>query len=128
MEELDLKELFAIFWNKKVQIILIVLIFMVIGIIYTVGFTSPKYSASTSLVLAGTENNGGTSTNTITATDVTLNTKLVSTYSELVSSKSVVRQVISNLGLSNVSEDSLNKSISVNYVKDTEVIKITVSI
>lgn len=127
MEELDLKELFVIFWNKKVQIILIVLIFMVIGIIYTVGFTSPKYSASTSLVLAGTENNGGTSTNTITATDVTLNSKLVSTYSELVSSKSVVRQVISNLGLNNVSEDSLKKSVSVTSVKDTEVIKITVS-
>ena len=30
MEELDLKELFNIFWNKKVQIILIVLIFTLI--------------------------------------------------------------------------------------------------
>ena len=127
MEELDLKELFTIFWNKKEQIILIVLIFIVIGVIYTVGFTTPKYSASTSLILAGTENKGGTSTNTITATDVTLNSKLVSTYSELVSSKSVVRQVITNLGLNNVSEDSLKKSVSVSSVKDTEVIKITVS-
>ena len=126
MEELDLKELFAIFWNKKVQIILIVLIFMVIGIIYTVGFTSPKYSASTSLVLAGTENNGGTSTNTITATDVTLNSKLVSTYSELVKSKNVTRQVISNLGIDET-EDELRNSITVSSVKDTELIKISVT-
>ena len=30
MEELDLKQLFNIFWSKKVQIILIVLIFIVL--------------------------------------------------------------------------------------------------
>ena len=54
MEEIDLKELFQIFWNKKVQIVLIVLIFMVIGVIYSVGFVTPMYSSSTTLVLAGT--------------------------------------------------------------------------
>lgn len=47
MEELDLKELFNIFWSKKVAIILIVLIFIVIGVIYTIGFTVPMYSSST---------------------------------------------------------------------------------
>ncbi len=46
MEELDLKELFVMFWNKKAQIILVVLIFIAIGVIYTVGFTTPKYSVS----------------------------------------------------------------------------------
>ena len=43
MEELDLKELFQIFWNKKIQIILIVAIFMVIGVIYSIGFVTPMY-------------------------------------------------------------------------------------
>ena len=52
MEELDLKELFEIFWSKKVQIILIILIFAVIGIIYTMGFVTPVYTSSTTLVLA----------------------------------------------------------------------------
>ena len=51
MEELDLKELFNLFWRKKVQIILIVLIFIGLGVIYTVGFTTPKYSASTRMLL-----------------------------------------------------------------------------
>ena len=44
MEELDLKELFMIFWNKKIQIVLIVAIFCVIGIIYTIGFLTPEYT------------------------------------------------------------------------------------
>ena len=37
MEEIDLKELIGLFWSKKTQIILIVLIFMLLGVIYTIG-------------------------------------------------------------------------------------------
>ena len=128
MEELDLKELFNIFWNKKVQIILIVLIFIAIGVIYTVGFVRPMYSSYTTLVLATVENTTGTTetTNSITTTDVTLNSKLVSTYSEIVKSKNVLRQVISNLGIE-IEEETLRNNITVNSVKDTELIEITVS-
>lgn len=126
MEELDLKELLSIFWNKKVQIILITLIFLVIGIIYTIGFTTPMYSASTTLVLATTSENAEKNTNTtITATEITVNSKLVSTYSELVKSKNVLRQVIANLGIQ-VNEKSLRDNVAVSSVKNTELIEITV--
>lgn len=129
MEELDLKELFQIFWNKKIQILLIILIFMVIGIIYTVGFVTPMYSSSTTLVLAGSDKSSTNTTGTadsITTSDITINSKLVATYSELVKSKNVLRQVISNLGI-NVNESSLRQNVSVSSVKDTELIEITVS-
>ena len=91
MEELDLKELFNIFWSKKVQIILIILIFAVVGIIYTIGFVTSEYTSSTSLVLAGAESEGQTAStaNSITTTDITINSKLVSTYSVIVKSKDV---------------------------------------
>lgn len=125
MEEIDLKELFNLFWNKKAQIILIVLIFMILGVIYTMGFTTPMYSSSTTLVLASSGSNQ-TTANTITATDVTMNSKLVSTYSELVKSKNILRQVISNLGIK-VDEDTLRKHVTVSSVKDTELIEITVT-
>ena len=129
MEELDLKELFQIFWNKKVQILLIILIFIVIGIIYTVGFVTPMYSSSTTLVLAGSDKSSSTNTtatDSITTSDITINSKLVATYSELVKSKNVLRQVISNLGI-NVDEANLRQNVSVSSVKDTELIEITVS-
>ena len=125
MEEIDLKELLSLFWSKKTQIILIVLIFMLIGVIYTVGFVTPKYTSSTTLLLATSENSTDKSS-TITTTDVTLNSKLVSTYSDLVQSKSVLRQVISNLGIK-ISEDELKNNITVTQEKDTEIIKISVS-
>lgn len=130
MEELDLKELFEIFWNKKVQILLIILIFIVIGIIYTVGFTTPMYSSSTSLVLVGTSNSADTTDSTgqtseITTTDITINSKLVATYSELVKTKNILGQVIANLGI-DVDEDELKKNIEVTAKEDTELIEITV--
>lgn len=125
MEEIDLKELLSLFWSKKTQIILIILIFMLLGVIYTIGFVTPKYTSSTTLLLA-TSGNSSDKTNTITTTDVTLNSKLVSTYSALVQSKSVLRQVISNLGI-NISEDELKNNITVTQEKDTEIIKISVT-
>lgn len=125
MEEVDLKEFIMLFWNKKVSIILITIIFMFIGIIYSVGFITPKYTSSTTLLLATSESSNS-KTNTITTSDITLNSKLVSTYSELVKSKNVTRQVISNLGIDET-EDELRNSITVSSVKDTELIKISVT-
>jgi capsular polysaccharide biosynthesis protein len=52
---------------------------------------------------------------------------LVSTYNELIKSNTVVRQVISNLGIPELEENSVRKNISVESVEDTEVIKITVT-
>lgn len=124
MEELDLKELLMLFWNKKVKIILIIAIFMALGIIYTIGFVTPEYTSSTSLLLA---NSSDTSkANTITTADITLNSKLVSTYSELIRSKKILSPVIENLGI-NISYDKLKNNVTVSSVKDTELIKISVT-
>ncbi len=128
MEELDLKQLVNIFFNKRLQIISIVLIFLIIGIIYTFMFITPKYKSYTSLVLAKSDNvsEDANDTSTITQTDITLNQKLVSTYSELIKSKNVLREVIKNLNI-NEDEESLKGNITVSAVKDTELIQITVT-
>lgn len=125
MEELDLKELLQVFWEKKIEIILIIAIFATIGAAYSFIFVTPTYKATTTLLLA-TNSSAGTENTSITTTDMTLNSKLVSTYSELVkSSNKIIRNVISNLKL-NISEDELRDSISVTAKTNTEVIEITV--
>lgn len=126
MEELDLKELLNMFWEKKASIISITLIFMLIGILYTILFTTPMYSSSTTLVLASAGSTVNNQAGTITTTDITMNSKLVSTYSVLIKSDNVIRQVISNLGIE-INPEYLKKHINVGSVNDTEVIKITVS-
>ena len=50
MEELDLKDLFNMFWVRKLQIILIVAIFVVIGVIYSYAILKPEYRSTTSIL------------------------------------------------------------------------------
>ena len=127
MEELDLKELFLIFWNKRFEIILITLIAMLIGVIYSYFYITPEYKASTTLVLAqSSQSTEMNSEGAITQTDVTLNSKLVSTYSEIKKSKAVLREVVNSLNIEGLTENSIKSNISVQAVKDTEVIQITV--
>ena len=114
MEEIDLKDIFNMFWTRKIKIILIILVFTIIGAIYTIKFTQPMYSSSTTLVLASTNNNT-IGNNTLTVGDVSVNSKLVKTYSRLIKSKNVIKQVIENLGLQ-TNVNSLKNKVSVNSV------------
>lgn len=125
MEEIDLKDLFNIFWSKKSQILLIIAIFIVIGFMYSYIFLTPKYQASTSILLAKSNTSQSSDGTTITANDLTLNQKLVSTYSELLKTETVLNQVISNLGINKTVED-LQQNISVSAKDYTEIIEIKV--
>ena len=58
---------------------------------------------------------------------MSLNSKLVSTYSTLITSHAVLREVIDSLNIHNLSEETLKNSIKVSAVTDTEMIKITVT-
>lgn len=125
MEEIDLKELINFFWTKKWLIILVTAICVVAGGIYEMFFKVPKYTSATTLVLAmsGSDKDGE---NSITTTDITINSKLVSTYSEMVKSKDVIRTVIENLKIDE-NEEELRKNVNVSSVENTELIKIAVT-
>ena len=121
MEELDLKEIFNMFWTRILHIILIVLIFVVIGILYSYLYVTPKYKAYTTLLLATSTDDS----ETITTSDISLNNNLVSTYSELIKSKTVLGEVINNLGIEKT-ESSLESAVSVSQRKSTQVIEIDI--
>ena len=128
MEELDLKELFFMFWNKKSEIVFITLILMVFGVAYTYFFITPVYTAKTDLVLVQSSATlSQTGDSAITSTDLTMNSKLVSTYSELIKRNAVFGQVASNLNISDEEAEKIKNNISVNSAKDTEIIEIKVT-
>lgn len=128
MEELDLKELFNIFWQRKLEIVTIILIFVIIGAVYTYAILQPKYTSYTTLLLTQVNGNNETGNDTsITQTDLTLNSKLISTYREIIKRDAVLREVIDDLNIKNLTEDSLRKNIKVSAISDTEIIKIEVS-
>ena len=128
MEELDLKELFEIFWNRRIEILAIVIVFVIIGGVYSYFAITPKYTSYTTMVLTQASKTDSTqSSSGITQTDVTLNSKLVATYSVIVKSKTVLDEVKANLKDPNLTYNGLKNSIKVKNEADTEVIRIEVT-
>ena len=125
MEEINLESLIESIWSRKIWIIIIVCISLIIGWYYSYFMITPEYQSFTTLLLAqNTTNSDGTS-GQITQTDITLNQKLISTYSALIKTKDVLGQVIQNLGI-DITQEELKNNISVSAVSGTELIKITV--
>ena len=125
MEELDLKELFSMFWAKKLQIVLLIAIFIVIGFIYSFILLEPVYQSTTSILLAGSNSSQEDGEAGITSSEMTLNKNLVSTYSELIKSKNILNEVIQNLGIDKT-QNELKANITVSEVQDTDLIQISV--
>jgi capsular polysaccharide biosynthesis protein len=125
MEEIELKEIFLLFWSRKFAVMSIIIFFILIGGFYNLFFIVPEYKASATIILAKSEN--GDVDKSITQTELTLNQKLVSTYSELMKSKAVLNEVIDNLQIPELTETKLKKNISVNAIRDTELIEISVT-
>ena len=72
-----------------------VLVFIILGAAYSFLLVKPKYKSYTTILLTKVQTtDAATSTETITQTDLTLNQKLITTYSELIKSKNVLREVI----------------------------------
>lgn len=123
MDELDIRDLISYFLSKCFTFCIIVTLVVTLGCLYAVFLQVPKYTSKTSIILTGFSSN---ETSSITQSDLNVNSKLVSTYKEVVKSRRVLNQVISNLNL-NMDSDSLSKIITVGAIKDTEIIEISVT-
>jgi len=124
-EEIDIKELMSVFWEKRAIIFIVLIIAIILGFVYTMYFKDPKYTASSTLLLA--QKDAGDTASAVTQTDITLNDKLIATYKELAKSNTVVREVMDNLRLTNISESGLKSEINITAVKETQILQISVT-
>ena len=120
MEEINLKEVYTYFKFKILWILIAIVAIVVIGNIYTIITRVPMYQSNTTLVLVGESKKG------YSQSDSVLNQNLIGTYSQIITSRTVLSQVIDNLKLKTTAEN-LSKNISTSSVEDTEIIKITVN-
>ena len=121
MEEIDLAELFDYFFRRAYIIIITALVFLVGGLTYTVFLKEPLYKSDVNVILVSKNSQSSSLQSEIAA-----NQKLAATYRELVTSRSVLNEVIEDLDLT-YTVSQLQKMISVQNVNETEIIKITVS-
>lgn len=123
MEEINLEELFKFFISKIKFILLSVGLCLLLGFVYVQFVLTPMYHSSTTLILVSNNNQQNSAA---LQSEVNLNKNLVTTYSEIVKSRSVLSQVIDKLKLDDTVEE-LSKRITVSSVENTEIIKIQVS-
>lgn len=125
-EEIDLKELWHIFWSNIKLIGIITVVFMVITALVTVFMIDKQYESYTTLMLGKTNVSDQEGTSELTYNDVILNQKLVATYGEIMKSKVITNKVINDLEL-DMSSQQLGGMIAVNTLNNTEILKITVT-
>jgi len=122
MEEIDLKDLFDYFKGRVSWIIIAVALAVVVGNIFTIFTRVPMYKSSTSLVLVS---ESGDSNSIYSNSELQLNKNLVGTYSEIIKSKMIMNEVISNLDLE-YTPTQLQSHVNVSSVNNAEIIRITI--
>lgn len=120
-ENIDIKRIFQIVFSKKIFIILIIITSISIGYVYSYYYKKPQYNSTTKILLVADENK-----EQLTQTDLNINTSLISTYSSIAKSASVIEKTIENLGL-NMSVQELQKNIQVAQIDKTQFLKISVT-
>ena len=120
--EIDLKQIWLMIWNKKWIILIVVLVFLMLGSVYTFYFVTPEYTASTTLILAKSQ-----SDTEVTTSDVTLNDKLISTYREMAKSDKIINLVLQEYNIKDISAGELKNKIAVTTVSDTQMLKISIT-
>ena len=111
IKELELKQFLKLFWDRKVLIIVIMVLFGVLGGVKIKYFTTPVYQASGKLICAKSEEDE----KMVTSTELSMPSRLAETYANLIKSDLIVNQVIQNLGL-NMSTAQLRNAIELTPV------------
>ena len=119
-ENIELKRMLDILNNKKGIIVLILILFIALGYLYSYCYVVPEYKSTSTLLLIPNDDE------TVTSSDLTLNSGLISTYGNIAKNSKVLKQVINNLNL-NISEEQLLNKIEINIIKDTHIMEISVS-
>lgn len=120
-EVIDLTEILSAIRQHLLELIFVTLAAALVGFMASKFLMTPKYDSS-ALMIVNTRQDVNAN---VTSDQINSATKLVSTYSIIIKSDTVLQQVIDNLGL-NLTYAQLNKRVTVAAVDDTQVMKITV--
>lgn len=120
-DTIDLLEVLNVVRQHILIVILTTIITGVIGFFVSMFLLVPKYESSALMIV----NTRQDVTANVTSDQITSATKLVSTYSIIIKSDTVLQKVIDNLGLT-LTYEELKERVTVSAVDDTQVMDITV--
>ena len=121
---IDLWQIGYVLWKQIVWILLVSVLCADIGFAAAAFVIPPTYSASADMIV-NNKQNAATQTGDVTSSDLNASSTLVSTYSVILKSHTVLGQVIDQLDLP-YTYDRLAGMITVSTVNNTQVMRITV--
>jgi len=125
-ETLDLGEIFDVLLQRIWTIILSALIVGSLTFGYTYFFVTPQYQSSALLYVNNSEFSVGNSAISISSGDLTTSQKLISTYTVILKSRTVLNEVVEKSGVA-YSADQLSGMISAGSVQSTAVLQVIVT-
>ena len=123
--EIDLSQIYYILTKNIIWILFVALLCADIGYAVSTYLITPVYTASADMLVNNKQNTTTSDNNTITYSDITASSSLVSTYSIILKSHTVLEEVIDTLDL-DYSYNTLASMVSVSTVEDTQVMRVTV--
>lgn len=119
--EIDLLYLLKKLWEKKILILFSAVLFGLLALLISVFILKPTFTSSTRIYVA----NQTSDNNNLTAQDLQAGTYLVNDYKEIITSDSVLLDVIAREGLSTTPKE-LTTDIDVEIPVNTRIITISV--
>lgn len=119
--EIDLLYLLKKLWEKKILILFSTVLFGLLALLISVFILKPTFTSSTRIYVA----NQTSDNNNLTAQDLQAGTYLVNDYKEIITSDSVLLDVIAREGLSTTPKE-LTTDIDVEIPVNTRIITISV--
>ena len=119
--EIDVLYLLKKLWQKKVLILFSAILVGLLALLFSVFIVKPTYTSSTRIYVVNQS-----AGNNITTQDLQAGTYLVNDYKEIITSDSVLIDVIQREGLG-LSSEELSEMISVSIPSDTRIITISVN-
>lgn len=125
-DSIDLLELARALWRNILAIALAAVLAGSAAFAYTAFMISPQYTATASLYVNSSSFRLGSTSYSISASEMTASNSLVSVYLYILDSRTTMEEVIQTAGLSYTPEE-LGKMVSAKGVKDTAAVEITVT-
>lgn len=123
MEEISLREIYYILKKRMGMIIILLILALSISAVVSFYVLDKEYQAVTTMMVGRPKDY--VTENKLEYNELLLNQRLVSTYGELIKTRTVADRVIENMGLS-LTYGQLRDKLNVSLVKDTEIISLSV--
>lgn len=124
--EIDIIALLRVFWKNILIIALVAILFGSAAFGYTAFLVEPEYQATASMYVNNSTFNLGATSFSVSSSDLSASTSLVSVYLYILESRTTLEEVIQAADLS-YTPDELKDMISTNSVSKTGAFEVTVT-